>query len=381
MTSKSAPDTDTSRQRRHVVVQKLGEEKLDALIALATGFHSFLDPNLAFVLSDFKPMGDSAVIVDREGKSTLLITPEWDIERAIQCSTTDRVIAAIDLIEAIKNYIHEERLQADAIATDGQASLGNAATKTLQSLLAGKSKRLDNFVRTAARCRSDEEIARAEKATWIAERGYEQLLSIIRPGMKEYELAAEIYCHMKELGGDDNFLLMSASQHNLGVRAAGERVIEKGDIVLAELTPSFRGQFAQVCRTVVIGKKIDGYDDRYAILQEAMARGQKAAIPGAIMSEVAEVMNEPIREAGYADYCRPPYMRVRGHGLGLTSNLPGDVSVTNKITLEEGMVFVMHPNQYLPETGYLMCGEPVVVTPKGARALSSEQAKPDMISP
>jgi len=173
--------------------------------------------------------------------------------------------------------------------------------------------------------------------------------------------------------------LMSASQHNLGVRAAGERVLEEGDIILAEITPSFEGQFAQLCRTVVIGNKPAGYDETYAILQRAMKAGQAAALPGTPMSEVAEIINGPFRDSGYGDYCRPPYMRVRGHGLGLTSNLPGDVSVTNNIELEEGMVFVMHPNQYLPETGYLMCGEPVVITPDGARALSTNSAQPDAI--
>jgi Xaa-Pro dipeptidase len=44
------------------------------------------------------------------------------------------------------------------------------------------------------------------------------------------------------------------------------------------------------------------------------------------------------------------------------------------------MVFVMHPNQYLPETGYLMCGEPVVITPGGAQALSERTATLDRIS-
>ncbi len=43
------------------------------------------------------------------------------------------------------------------------------------------------------------------------------------------------------------------------------------------------------------------------------------------------------------------------------------------------MVFVMHPNQYLPETGYLMCGEPVVITLEGARALSARSAELDAI--
>jgi hypothetical protein len=43
------------------------------------------------------------------------------------------------------------------------------------------------------------------------------------------------------------------------------------------------------------------------------------------------------------------------------------------------MVFVMHPNQYIPETGYLMCGEPVVITPKGAEALSAQMAQLDCV--
>ena len=97
------------------------------------------------------------------------------------------------------------------------------------------------------------------------------------------------------------------------------------------------------------------------------------------MREVTQAMDDCFRAAGYGDYCRPPYMRVRGHGLGITSDSPGDLTVDSDALLEDGMVFVMHPNQYLPETGYLMCGEPVVVTPAGARALSGRTATLDSI--
>jgi Xaa-Pro dipeptidase len=38
------------------------------------------------------------------------------------------------------------------------------------------------------------------------------------------------------------------------------------------------------------------------------------------------------------------------------------------------MLFMIHPNQYLPETGYLLCGEPAVMTPEGARSLTEKQA-------
>jgi Xaa-Pro dipeptidase len=54
--------------------------------------------------------------------------------------------------------------------------------------------------------------------------------------------------------------------------------------------------------------------------------------------------------------------------------------VDSDARLENGMVFVMHPNQYLPETGYLMCGEPVVITPQGAKALSERTATLDSIA-
>jgi Xaa-Pro aminopeptidase len=47
--------------------------------------------------------------------------------------------------------------------------------------------------------------------------------------------------------------------------------------------------------------------------------------------------------------------------------------------MEAGMTFVMHPNQYLPETGYLMCGEPVLITEEGAQALSANLAELDSV--
>jgi Xaa-Pro dipeptidase len=50
------------------------------------------------------------------------------------------------------------------------------------------------------------------------------------------------------------------------------------------------------------------------------------------------------------------------------------VSLDNTTILEAGMFFVVHPNQYLPETGYLLCGEPVLVTVNGPEVLSERIA-------
>jgi Xaa-Pro dipeptidase len=357
----------------------LQKEGLDGLLALNFGQNSFLESHAVFVLAGVRPIGESAVVVDRDGGSTLIVTPAWDGERAGALSRTERTVGTDDLPQALEKTLAKQRIDPRKTLTVGLSTLGVGLVQRIESVLGGKVRADENYARALARIRSPEELAAAQKATAIAERGYEHFLKFARPGLREFELAAELYCYMKGLGAEDNFLLLSASQHNLAVTAAGRRVLDVGDIILSEITPCYQGQFAQICRTTVIGEPSALLRDKYAVLQEAMRRGQAAAVPSASVRDVTNAMDDRLREAGYGDYCRPPYMRVRGHGLGITSDLPGDLTVDSDARLEDGMVFVMHPNQYIPETGYLMCGEPVVITPAGAKALSSRLAELDSI--
>jgi Xaa-Pro aminopeptidase len=39
--------------------------------------------------------------------------------------------------------------------------------------------------------------------------------------------------------------------------------------------------------------------------------------------------------------------------------------------LARGMTMVIHPNQYIPETGYMMLGDTVVIEAQGPRVLTS----------
>ena len=147
-----------------------------------------------------------------------------------------------------------------------------------------------------------------------------------------------------------------------------------GDIILAEITPSVDGQLAQICRTVVLGEPPRLLVEKYALVVAAMNAGIDAARPGVTMASVCAAINAVLEAQGYAEYCHPPHIRRRGHGLGFGSIRPGDVSLDNETVLREGMVFMIHPNQHLPETGYLLCGEPVLLTARGAEALTQQQS-------
>jgi Xaa-Pro dipeptidase len=369
---------DSGRLRE--ATRYLADNKRDGLIAASNGLNNFLESNAVFVLAGVRPIRESVVVLDRDGRSTLIVTPAWDEARAASLSATERTIGSDDLAATIKSVAGAHRLDPARTVSVGLSLLGAALHDHVAAALGALPQANDELARDLARIRTADELKAAEHATWIAERGYERLLEFARPGIREFELAAELYCFGKKLGAEDNFLLMSASQHNLAVRAAGERVLDVGDIILSEITPCYRGQFAQICRTTVIGEPRPVIAEKFAILQDAMGEGLHAGRAGATVADVTRAINGVIAKAGYGDYCRPPYMRVRGHGLGITSDRPGDIVDTNDRVLESGMVFVMHPNQYIPESGYLMCGEPVVITPSGARALSARPATLDVIA-
>jgi Xaa-Pro aminopeptidase len=264
------------------------------------------------------------------------------------------------------------------------SNLPRATVKKMESLLGAKARKADALIFDRARAKSDEDVEHARQATRIAEQGYDRMLELLRPGMREDELASELRWTMKSLGAEDNFFMFTSGppSTNRAVHPCSSRRIEPGDFVLTELSPIYKGQMTQICRTVVMGKASEEQRDAYALLARAYESGLKAARPGVPMSNVCDAVDRVIEEAGFGQYASPPWLRLRrrGHGLGFGSTAPDDVGPENTTTLESGMLFVLHPNQYLPSTGYLMCGEPVLITQSGAEQLSSCSATLDEIS-
>lgn len=213
----------------------------------------------------------------------------------------------------------------------------------------------------------------------IAEAGWDRLREVARPGMPEHELAAEVDIAIRALGADDNFQLLSASQHNRAVRQPGDRILAEGDVILGEISPSVDGQFSQICRSAVIGAPTDDQRDSYGILLEAFETGLRRASAGTPIRDVAADMNAVLADAGYGEFNRPPYMRSRGHGMGLGAFSPLDIAESSDVVLEAGMSFVLHPNQYFPGCGYLLCGDQVVVEADGARSRAASGPRLDAV--
>ena len=371
-----AAETDMNFQERlSDICRRMQDEKLALLIALHDGAHFIETPNPVMVLTGFKSIGAAAAVLYSDSACTLIVTPSWDAERAAELCPQARVVGTDDLVAALLTFFGGEFPQ-DTISEIGVAGLSflpSGIASPITAALPG-ARAADKLVFDAARTKTAEEIGFAREAARIAELGYTRLLQIAKPGMTEDDLAVVLKAYMKTLGAEDNFLLLCAGPHNRAVQPSTGRKLQQGDIILAEITPSYRGQLTQICRTVVIGEPPDELSRKYELVVRAMNEGIAAAKPGVAMAEVCRAINGVLEAQGYGEYCHPPHIRRRGHGLGFASVRPGDVSLDNATVLEPDMLFMIHPNQYLPETGYLLCGEPVVITARGADVLTREQS-------
>ena len=100
--------TATKQGRLGEATQYLAEQRLDGLIAASNGLNNFLEANAVFVLSGVRPMGESAVVLDRDGRATLIVTPAWDEPRAASLSATERTVGTDDLAATLKGVVGNE---------------------------------------------------------------------------------------------------------------------------------------------------------------------------------------------------------------------------------------------------------------------------------
>jgi Xaa-Pro dipeptidase len=216
------------------------------------------------------------------------------------------------------------------------------------------------------------EVDRVRKAAQTADEAYVVFRQAAQEGRKQFEVVAETESWLRSRGVADNFMLIGSGGTDIySVTPPSNRKLAKGDNVITELTPSIEGYYAQICRTLVVGKASDAQKRAYDIYIEALEAGIAAVKPGARASDVAKAENDVFRKYDMGEYVTSAYTRVRGHGLGLFADSKPHILEDVQIELRPGMTFVVHPNTYNPNVGYMMLGDSVTVTETGCEVFTT----------
>jgi len=303
-----------------------------------------------------------------EGNPILFISEKWDRERAfLETEIGDIRLLGTNWTEELVASLPKERLNLGLV---GIEFMGRSEATCLLKALGEKVSFASSLLNVIARRKTPYELNLIREAAAMADAGFLRAMKVAKEGMSDYELVAEIDFVMRRLGATDNFQMLAIGRNITGMLLPYGKKIEKGDLLLFEITPANGSETysAQLCKTAIFGEPPSSLlEDKYRLLREALETSLALIKPQAKISEVARIQNEIISKAGYGEYCRPPYMRARGHGFGLGRI---EIDEDSPLFFEEGMSLVVHPNQYLPETGYLALGEHIIVTKEGIERLT-----------
>ena len=226
------------------------------------------------------------------------------------------------------------------------------------------------------RVKTADEIGYIKQACELADRGYQRFAEVAEPGMREFELVAEVEGFLKENGAEDNFMLIaSGGTEVVGMKPPTDRKLQKGDSITTELTPQVNGYYAQICRTLVLGEPSREQLKAFDIFSEAQQAAEDLIKPGITAAAAARAQNDVFRKYGYGDYTGSKYTRVRGHCLGLYPDETPHILEDVDYVLKQDMVVIAHPNTYLPLSGYMVFGDTMVITATGNTRLNKTAKK------
>ena len=226
------------------------------------------------------------------------------------------------------------------------------------------------------RVKTPEEISYIRQACDLADRGYQWFIEVAEPGMREFELVAEVEAFLKTNGAEDNFMLIaSGGIEVVGMKPPTDRKFREGDCVTTELTPQVNGYYAQICRTLVLGEPSPDQLKAFKIFSEAQNAAQDLIKPGVTAADAARAQNDVFRDYGYGEYTGAKYTRVRGHCLGLYPDETPHILEDVDYVLKKDMVVIAHPNTYLPLSGYMVFGDTLLITETGNTRLNKTEKK------
>jgi Xaa-Pro aminopeptidase len=222
------------------------------------------------------------------------------------------------------------------------------------------------------RVRSEEELVYLRKSGYLTDLACEALENHLRPGLTEQDVLSIVYGAYIKHGGDPGIHFIATTNMENPDRFVPwqrqtSRVIEKGSVVITELTVSYWGYSTQIHRPFAIAKEPSPtYRKLFDAAYECYESIRKICRPGTTSEQIIAA-SSAIEANGFTSYDSV------FHGEAGKSPELGTKSAAHpleKWTLEENMVHVIQPNPItLDLKAGLQLGAAVVVKPNGGEPL------------
>lgn len=195
--------------------------------------------------------------------------------------------------------------------------------------------------------KDQEEIEKMKKAIKIAEEVFFQILSEIKEGIMERDIAIEFEYRLKRTGAQSSsFPIIFAFGERSALPHAfpSQRRLKYGDVILFDFGAVYEDYCSDETFTLCFGKKDETLEKVCFIVSEAKKRAIDQIKEGVVIGEVDRVAREYIRDSGFGDY----FGHGLGHGIGISVHEAPTINYQNNEVFESSMVFTIEPGIYIP---------------------------------
>jgi Xaa-Pro dipeptidase len=232
----------------------------------------------------------------------------------------------------------------------------------------------------AREIKSADEIMLLTQAAAMVDGVYQDIVDVLKPGIRENEIVALASKRLYEMGSDqvEAINAVSGERCNPHPHNFSDRLIRPGDQAFFDIIHSYNGYRTCYYRTFGVGSATPAQRDAYTKAREWMDAAIQLVKPGVGTDEVARVW-PAAPEFGFADEMAAFGLQF-GHGLGLGLHERPIISRLNSLTspieIRPGMVFALET--YCPASDGFSAArieEEIVVTEDGPYVLTQFPAQ------
>jgi len=206
----------------------------------------------------------------------------------------------------------------------------------------------ENIVEGLREVKDQDEIENTKKACEIACKAFDHMIGIIKPGLTELELAAELEYFMRKSGAEGmsfDTILISGAKTSLPHGVPSKDFVREGSFVLMDYGCKYNGYCSDMTRTVAVGKPSEEMVKVYNIVLEAQLKCCENIKAGILGCDAHKIASDIIENAGYGEY----FGHGLGHGTGLEIHEAPRYSPSYKKVIKENTIVSIEPGIYLPK--------------------------------
>jgi Xaa-Pro aminopeptidase len=312
--------------------------------------------------------GSAGTVVITQTQALLLVDFRYTQQATNQSKEFDvREIDRSHLYETIQEILDTECIQTVGFE---QQHVTYEAYQLMSSKLTATLKPLSNIVENLRMIKTTEEIELIKKAAWVSDEAFKYILTFIKPGVSEIDIANELEFHMRKNGATGaafDIIIASGHRSALPHGVASDKKIEKGDMLTLDFGAYYQGYRSDMTRTIAVGEPPEKLKEVYQIVYDSLQKALSNMKAGITGKEADSYSRDFIKAKGYGKN----YGHGSGHGIGLDIHENIFMSTVCEDILEENMVLTVEPGIYIPKIGGVRIEDDVIVTKNGVEVITN----------